>query len=88
MRKLNGFTLIEMILYVAIFAIVTGGMTMLAFAMLTGAQRADEKVEVADNARFMIQKIQRVLQGAAAINSPAIGESAGSLKTDYVGAPS
>ena len=78
-RDKRGFTLIEMILYVAIFAIVTGGMVMFAFAMLTSAQRTDDKVEVADNSRFAVQKLQRVLQSTTAINSPAVGASANSL---------
>ena len=69
-----------MILYVAIFGIVAGGMVLFAFAMLTSAQRADQRLEVADNARFAIQKLQRVLQSTVSINSPAVGApSANSL---------
>lgn len=79
MRNIKGFTLIETLLYVAIFAIFVGGMIVFAFAMLTAAQRADETIEVADNARFAMQKIQRAIQVATAVNSPAVGASANSL---------
>ena len=65
---MKGFTLIEVLLYAVIFLIVVGGMMLLAFAMLTATQRATTQVEVADNARFMIQKMQRTIQGATSIN--------------------
>ncbi len=68
-----------MLLYTAIFMIMMGGMVTFAFAMITSAQRANTQIEVADNARFMIQKLERVLQGAITINSPAVTASANSL---------
>lgn len=79
MRRINGYTLIEVLIYTAIFVVFVGGMMLLAISMLTASQRANTQVEVADNSRFMIQKLQRVLQGASAINSPAVGASAASL---------
>src|SRR3989344_4238389 len=81
MRRITpqGFTLIEILLYAAIFVIVVGGMVTYAFAMLSSSQRADTQLEVADNARFMVQKLQRVLQGASSINTPIVGSSGASL---------
>lgn len=79
MRRINGYTLIEVLIYTAIFVIFVGGMMMFAISMLTSSQRADTQVEVADNSRFVIQKLQYVLKGASAINSPAVGSSNASL---------
>ena len=78
----KGFTLIEMLLYASIFMIVTGGMTLFAVAMLRSAERADYQVEVSDNSRFIIQKIQRIVQGATTINSPAVGVTASTLSVN------
>ena len=75
----KGSTLIEVLIYAVIYMIVIGGMMIYAFAMLTSSQRVDTQIEVADNARFVVQKMQRVLQGATVITSPAVGASASSL---------
>lgn len=75
----KGFTLIETLIYAIIFVIVIGGMVSFAFAMLTSSQRANTQIEISDNARFLTQKLQRAIQGAASINSPAVGASASSL---------
>lgn len=77
-----GFTLIEVLIYALIFVIVVGGMMLYAIAMLTSSERADTRVEVADNSRFMIQKLQRVIQGAVKINSPAVNASDATLSLD------
>ena len=73
------FTLLEVLIYLGIFVILLRGFMLFAFSMLTASQRAITQIEIADNSRFTIQKLQRVLQGAKAINSPAIGASAASL---------
>ena len=81
-KKKSGFTLVEMLMYALIFVIVVGGMMVFAIAMLTSSERADTQVEIADNTRFVIQKLQRTLQGATAINSPAVGVTAGTLSVN------
>ena len=78
----RGFTLIEMLLYASIFTIVAGGMTVFAVAMLQSAEQTDYRVEVSDNARFLVQKMQRGIQGATAINSPAVGGTSSSLSVN------
>ena len=78
----RGFTLIEMLLYAAIFTIVAGGMTVFAVAMLQSAEQTDYRVEVSDNTRFLVQKMQRVIQGATVINSPAVGGTSSSLSVN------
>lgn len=78
----QGFTLIEMLLYAAIFMIVAGGMTLFAVAMLRSGEKADYQVEVSDNTRFLIQKMERIIQGATAINSPAVGGTSSTLSVN------
>ena len=82
MNRHKGFTLIEVLIYMAIFVIFIGGMVLIAFAMLTAHQRALSQIEVADNERFLIQKLQRIIQGATSINNVAgSGSSSLSLNT-------
>lgn len=78
----SGFTLIETIMYAVIFMIVVGGMMLFGIAMLTSSQKSDTRVEVADNTRFVLQKFQRILQGAQVVNSPAVGSSASSISVN------
>src|SRR3989344_6466954 len=79
MKHKAGFTLIEVLIYMVIFSLLVGTMMLFAFAMLSGAQRTDMQIEVTDNARFATQKLQRIIQGAVSVNSPAVGSSSTSL---------
>lgn len=88
MKHSAGFTLIESLIYALIFVIVVGGMMMFAISMLTSSERANAQLEVSDNARFLIQKFERTIQGATAINSPGIGASASSLSVTTASASS
>ncbi len=78
----TGFTLIEMLIYAAIFMIIAGSMTLFAVAMLRSGEQADYQVEVSDNTRFLIQKMERIIQGATAINSPAVGGTSSTLSVN------
>lgn len=69
----KGYTLIETIIYVAIFVVVVGSMMLFAITMFLASERADTQIEVADNSRFLIQKLQRALQGASAVTVPVVG---------------
>ena len=71
-----------MLLYAAIFVIIAGGMTLFAVAMLRTTEQTDYQVEISDNTRFLIQKMQRIIQGATAINSPAVGGTSSSLSVN------
>ena len=75
----EGFTLIEVLVYAIIFALLVGTMTLFAFSMLNGSTKADMQLEVTDNARFVTQKLQYILHGATSVDSPVVGSSAASL---------
>ncbi|MEK7616350.1 MAG: prepilin-type N-terminal cleavage/methylation domain-containing protein [Patescibacteria group bacterium] len=77
-----GFTLIEMLIYAIIFVIFVGGIVMSSFSLLSSSQRTNSQIEVADNARFLTQKMQRIIQGATVINSPTVGNSAATLSVN------
>lgn len=82
----KGFTLIEVLIYSLIFVIITGGMTLFAISILTASERADSQVELSDNSRFMIQKIQQNLRGTSTVNSPTVGNTATSLSINTASA--
>ncbi len=95
MRRINGlpagkagFTLIEILLYSAIFMIVIGAMMLFAYSMLSSAGRSDATLEVSDNTRFLIQKFQRTIQGATTVNSPAVGVTSTTLSVNTASASS
>ena len=75
----KGSTLIEVLIYAVIYVIVVSGMVIYAFAMLMSSEKSDMRVEVADNARFLVQKMERILQGAVSVNSPVAGVSSDTL---------
>ena len=78
-RPTSGTTLIEVLVYAAVFMIVIGSMMTLALAMLTGAERANSQIEVSDNARFLIQNIEFAIRNSASVIGPPAGTSSNTL---------
>lgn len=78
-RPTAGTTLIEVLVYAAVFMIVVGSMMTLAMAMLTGAERANSQIEVSDNARFLIQNIEFAIRNSSSVLSPFPGASGTTL---------
>lgn len=78
-NKNKGFTLIETLLYLGIFAIII--LTLMAYfqetLFLYG--KISDKEELLDNGNFAVTKISWYLQNAEAVNSPLPGQSADSL---------
>ncbi|MEK9180395.1 MAG: type II secretion system protein [Patescibacteria group bacterium] len=70
MRK--GFTLIETIIYIALFSLVTSFVMVIFYQMLGGRDQHRNRVEVDGEANFMMQKIVWAMTGATAINSPLV----------------
>lgn len=69
MRTSRGFTLIELVLYVAIVAIVLGGLVQLAWAITGSATKSATQEEVASQARYVSERIKAEIRNANGINT-------------------
>ena len=83
----RGFTLIETIIYVALFALLFSGMLASIWPFLQGAESISTKVVVESEATFAIQKINALLASSTAfITTPSAGTSGNILTlTAYTG---
>ncbi len=75
----RAFTLIELLLYVAIFAVVAGFFTSILLITLRVQNTQTGIVEVSTQLNFALSRVQQYIQGSTAITSPASGASANSL---------
>jgi type II secretory pathway pseudopilin PulG len=72
MKKKRGFTLIETVTYLALFAILMGGGVVTAYAMFESAGRNQAKSILQDEGDFLIGKIEWALSGVQTISSPPL----------------
>lgn len=80
MKKQTGFTLIEIILYVGIIAIIFSAIVPFAMVVIGNSSKSAVQQEVYDNARFISQKIIFEIRRASDITS--VGANSISL-TDF-----
>jgi type II secretory pathway component PulJ len=75
----RGFTLIEAIIYLALFSILMGGAVVAAYGIFSSATRVGTMTMLQEESDFMLAKIEWVLSGAKAITAPAAGVTGTSL---------
>ncbi|HKY73798.1 MAG TPA: prepilin-type N-terminal cleavage/methylation domain-containing protein [Patescibacteria group bacterium] len=80
MNSKNGFTLIEIIIYVAILSIFIGGAIQFAWNVIYSRTKTLEYQNVTQNARLIVERISLEIRNASSINS--IGASSISLASD------
>jgi prepilin-type N-terminal cleavage/methylation domain-containing protein len=73
MKHARGFTLIEMILYIAIVSIFLGGVVQLAWNSIYGRVKAQVMEHVNYAARFVGKRMMYEIRNASAINSLSAG---------------
>ena len=71
----RGFTLIETMVYLAIYAIIMTGALVSAYAIFGSSARNQTKAMVQEEGSFLIGKIDWALTGVQTINAPAAGTS-------------
>lgn len=69
MRRTPAFTLIELILYVAILAIVLGGLTQLAWTVVGAGNKSATQEEISAQARYVSARITSEIRNANGINT-------------------
>ena len=73
MKNNPGFTLIETIIYLALFSIVIGGGMVAAFQVIQSANASNNHIIVQEEGNFLLRKIDWALTGAKFICVPASG---------------
>jgi prepilin-type N-terminal cleavage/methylation domain-containing protein len=73
MKKQQGFTLIEVIIYLALFTILMGGVVTMAYSIFESSERDQTKIMVQEEGDFLIAKINWALAGIESINEPYRG---------------
>ena len=56
-KKETGFTLIETLIYIALFGIILTGVITAAYPLITGADRLSQRVTAESEAQFVLHKI-------------------------------
>lgn len=77
--KQDGYTLIELLLYVAIMGILLGALTSFFGVSLSSRIKNESIIEVDRQGEFMIDTIARTTRAADSITTPAVGASGGTL---------
>ncbi len=82
----RGFTLIETLVYLALFGIMVGGFVVSAYGMFESSDRNLAKAMLQQEKNFAMGTVQWALSGAQTVSVPAVGASAGTLTlTKYGG---
>lgn len=90
MIKNGGFTLIEVLIYSAIVTVMLTFILLAAYQIIDNQSRLNDWLAVQENQKFLLQKLEWVLQSNQAINIPAIGASGNALsvnKLNFSGNP-
>ncbi len=78
----RGFTLIEVLLYLALFSILIGGAVVCAFNLFEVAQNGGTRTMLSEETDFLLAKIAWALNDAQNITTPDAGGSGNTLVID------
>ncbi len=70
-RKQQGFTLLETVVYLGLFAIVIGGGMIATYEIIQSSGKVSNQAMVSEEANFLLSKINWGLSGATAISIPS-----------------
>lgn len=88
--KKNGFTLIETLIYIALFTLMMGGAVVAAFFIIDASAHDKDKITATLEAEFLMRKIDWALTGldlSSPVNVPAPGASGPKLSVNKNGFP-
>ncbi|MDZ7611752.1 MAG: prepilin-type N-terminal cleavage/methylation domain-containing protein [Candidatus Moranbacteria bacterium] len=86
LRNEQGFTLVELLLYVGVVVVIISGVTGLAFLMLETRVKTQAMNEVNYQGERIVEIITQTVRNAEGINSPTKQGSSGSLSVDVLDA--
>ena len=76
----KGFTLIEVIMYLALFALLITGALEASFNLFESSGHNAAQALLAEEGSFVVAKVQRTLAGALTVTVPAAGRAAATLR--------
>jgi len=79
MTTYRGFTLIEAIVYLALFSILMGGGVVAAYNLFEAATHGGTRVMLQEESDFLMAKVEWTLSGAQAVTAPTAGATGGAL---------
>ena len=71
MRNQKGFTLIEVIIYLALFSMLFGGIVLAAYNVIDSSGRSQVKAMIQEEGDFLVSKINWVLSGVQSVSEPS-----------------
>ncbi len=77
-NKNAGFSLVEVIIYMALFSILMGGVFVSVFQLLEGSGKLNSKIVVQEEGNFVSRKLDWVLSSLDSSNPPTITNVPGS----------
>lgn len=75
----EGFTLIETLIYIALYAIIMSGVVVSVYSIFESSAHNQIKAIVQEEGSFLVGKIDWALTGVSSITTPAAGFSGSSL---------
>jgi Tfp pilus assembly major pilin PilA len=85
-KKNDGFSLLEIIIYIAVIAIVTAAISSVFLSMAGGQASANAVAEIDSNLTFPMNEINQDIVAASAVTTPAAAGATSSTLTLTVGA--
>lgn len=76
---MKGFTLIEILIYSALMAMIISGSLIAAYQIIESSNNIQNKIIIEQEANFLLSKIRWALVGATTINIPTIGLASSTL---------
>jgi len=81
MKQNKGFTLIETIIYIALFSVLIGGGLVTVYELIDGSGKLSAKGTVQEEGNFVLRKLNWALTGASSITTPSSGTPPSSILT-------
>ena len=82
-----GFTLIDTLIYAAILSMTMGSIMLVVYNIIEGRYRALARIEVEEEANFLMRKIDWALTGVSSITQPAPGATTSVLTVQKINFP-
>jgi Tfp pilus assembly protein PilE len=81
----RGFTIIETLVYLALFALLLGGIVSASFLLMESSGRNQTKAMMQEEKDFLVAKINEAMSGAQSVSTPSANASAASLAVTKYG---
>jgi hypothetical protein len=77
---MKGFTLIETIIYIALFALLMSGLMQTSYVLYANLNRHTDEIRTLEEGKYILEKIDSVLLGAEIVYEPVLGSESGILR--------